>query len=342
MYLNSIARNHSSYEYNPTFKSSSVPKIRLNNFTKNISRVVSSPLHFLQKRIFDHNIRTNKNINNTLTISRDDREKLYNYKKSCENAFFSKDGIFKSQMINKLFLLEDAVFPLIVNANNINKKTTTCYIKSANDMVKNIMNGPAGQRQFIYDNGKHAIYIDAFKDKNDNISIITIDPMDINEIITPAAEINNAFLDNNEFKNGRISIFNMQTDIQKSTIGCKFFSMAFAKQAAKDPHIISLHKNNISYVRSNKKNILKVLGLQESEKYLGAAYYKHSHSLTRINNLPLEKQREIIGSKGSLLQRHLQFRVSKEIGGKNRSFSNSIDVFRRKQIEKTLNHLNPA
>ena len=274
--------------------------------------------------------------NNKLSISDKDADELRSYQALCEYTLFTDVEKPNFLSVSKIEGLEDSLFPMILKAGNINESHVICYCKEAEVVAKQIVDGPAGQRQFIYHDGCHAIFIDVFKDRDNNISIITINSMKSGDRYTPENDIARVMFNNDKVKNGQLSMLNLQTDIQRSYTGCKYFSMAFAKQAAKDPYVIPQHQLNIAGAKSKMKNIRRVLGVKESERVLGAAYYKHSHSLSRIKKLPLEKREEIVSSKGSLLERHLQYRVSKIDDDRRITFSQSIDLFRMKQIKKAV------
>lgn len=113
---------------------------------------------------------------------------------------------------------------------------------------------------------------------------------------TPDDDIARAIFAKDTIKDGQLSMLNLQTDIQESDIGCKYFSMAFAKHAAKDPYLIPQYQLNIAGVKSGMRNLRRLLSVKDSQKLLGTAYYKHSHSSTRIKELPMKKQEEIISS----------------------------------------------
>lgn len=355
MPLYNIAKNHSSYAHSIKPKSYWTPYKRSGKFTKNIISVSQSPHSSLQRKLCNDDFRAvrhayeknetrlgvynNHPENNILPISKNAEEELNHYKKLCENAFFA-DAMPGYNTLRELKCSEGSVFPFILNANNFNKPNMICYSNNAEDVTQQIVNGPAGQRQFVYYDGYHAVCIDVFKDQDDNISIITIDSMETDGKNTPDDDIAGAIFNNEKIKDGQLSMLNLQTNIQKSGIGCKYFSMALAKQAAKDPNLIPQHQFNIAGAKSKMRNIRHLIGINKSEKILGAAYYKHSHSLTRIKDLPLEKREEVISSKGSLLQRHLQFRVKKTNYNQDINFSQSIDIFRRKQIEKSMRYIN--
>lgn len=52
---------------------------------------------------------------------------------------------------------EESVSPLILNAANTANPNMISYCIDADDIAQQLVNGPAGQRQFIYYDGCHAI-----------------------------------------------------------------------------------------------------------------------------------------------------------------------------------------
>lgn len=231
--------------------------------------------------------------------------------------------------------LEEEIFPVIVNVTNKMNGSKFFYEDNGMNIFDQIRRGASGRKQFIFYDDCHAIYIDAFKDESNNISVITIDSL--NDDMGWGSDFAEDLFKNLQ-SSYRLSVLNLHTDIQKSGSGCKFFSLHFARKAIKDPALIAQHILNIENAKYLRKNVSYVLDNKETEQILSVDYYKHAQSSTRLKLMLAEKNNELLSDGKTLLQHHAAFRVKKIFPEKEIVCSDSIDHFRRKQIEVAVNY----
>lgn len=299
----------------------------------------------------------------TMTSSAEDlMELLKIYKTLAEETFFKSSQMPDKEMVCTLMESESHLFPGLLAAFNAKHGLNIKYTSNPSDNVELAVDGNwSGRQQFIYENSPHSVCVDLYKDKQGNISVITIDSLTgTGELCTEgvlAAQFNEK-----DIPAGKLSQLFLKTDTQKNFSGCKFFSMHFAKTAANDKIIQALHQENIKMTAEEaaaEKNTLKpgelrekkahphtFASVEETAKILNARYYKHSHSSTRLNALPQAKREEAIFKNANVIERSKKFRVQKtqilaefnletkkrELTEKVFNFSNSIEHFRRKRI----------
>ncbi|AUX72403.1 YopJ family acetyltransferase [Erwinia pyrifoliae] len=359
MHLYDITKNHHAYTCKTKLSTekSLTRSLVFSIFRHKVARVSASPDTSLKRKIDGTNFQRHKGVQennealNAIYSQRpqgdiscrleNEKENIIEYIESCKHAFFNHPELPKNSTIDRIKDLQELVFPLIVVSNNKIIPNVIHYFTDARDVAKHIVEGPSGQQQFVYYNEGHAICVDAFKDKEDNISIITIDCRKVEGDDAPDTALASEIFGNWDIKEGKLSMLNLQTDLQRNYTGCKYFSLAFAEQTAIDPNIISQHQLNINGAKSKKRNVRHLLNLQSSEKLLGSYYYQHAHSSKRINKLSKEIREGIVSPAGSLLETHEKYRVEKITGKKETiTFSNSIDFFRKKLHENIMEQLN--
>ncbi|ANI82875.1 YopJ family acetyltransferase [Kosakonia oryzae] len=260
---------------------------------------------------------------------------LKSYLATSNNILFNQTKVPDSSFLGILKELEKKIFPLVVNVvNNISGSALRYEIKGA-DIFNKIRSCTTGRKQFIFYDDGHAIYIDIFKDEFNNISAITIDSLSAG--MGWGSDFTEELF--KEFENsGRLSALNLHTDVQKSGLGCKFFSLHFARRAIKDPALIAQHIFNIENAKYLNKDTCYSLDVKETEQILNVNYYKHAQSSTRLKLMLPEKKSELLSDGKTLLQHHADFNVKKISSGKQINYSNSIDCFRRKQIEAAVRY----
>ncbi|SEL01931.1 YopJ Serine/Threonine acetyltransferase [Kosakonia sacchari] len=260
---------------------------------------------------------------------------LKSYLESSNNILFNQTRVSDSAFLVILKELERDIFPLVVNVVNNKNGSALRYEVKGMDIFNKIRFCTAGRKQFIFYDAGHAIYIDIFKDEFNNMSAITIDSLD------DGMGWGSDFAEDlfKEFKNsGRLSALNLHTDVQKSELGCKFFSLHFARRAIKDPALIAQHIFNIENAKYLNKDTCCSLNNKETEQILNVNYYKHAQSSTRLKLMLPEKRNELLSDGKTLLQHHADFKVKKISPEKQINYSNSIDCFRRKQIEAAVRY----
>lgn len=259
-------------------------------------------------------------------------ENLQLYKQTAEKLFFESESLPGQRAREKFQALDDVVFPTLLAAFNNKYSTAVSYSHNPNDITSLVVDDNwHGRQPFIFCAHGHAIYVDVFKDKQLNTSIITIDPTIIYNSHAPCYVIDQ-HLQEQKIHDSRLSVLHLEANVQKSAVGCKFFSLHFAKVAAKDKALIKHHELNIHKAKTYKKKQHNIMHFDYAEVMLDTRYYKHSNSKGRLEELDDRKQTEIIGKHGNIMQRHQKFRVQKKEHGQLLRFSNSIDHFRRKQI----------
>jgi len=260
---------------------------------------------------------------------------LKSFLASSNDILFNQTKVPDSDFLVILKKLEKDIFPLVVKVFNNKSGSALRYDVKGVDIFNKIRCCTTGRKQFILYDVSHTIYIDIFKDEFNNISAITIDSLD-DEKGWGSDFAEDLF---KEFKNsGRLSALNLHTDVQKSELGCKFFSLHFARRAIKDPVLIAQHIFNIENAKYLNKDTCCSLDNKQTEQILNVNYYKHAQSSTRLKLMLPEKRSELLSDGKTLLQHHADFKVKKISQKKQISYSNSIDCFRRKQIEAAVRY----
>lgn len=350
MPLYNTAQGSSSFNLTKlSFKEFSDTYAGLPFFKKNVARVSESPLTSLQRKMRSnefqriryayskheaciHSLLQSAQLtpdpsrSTTASVSA-----LQSYATTSNDLFFNQIQVAEPAVLLILKELEERIFPLVVNVTNNKDGSALRYEIYESGIFEQIRFGAAGRKQFIFYDSEHAIYIDIFKDECNNISAITIDSLSDDGMDWGSDFAEDLF---EEVKLvGRLSVLVLHTDVQKSAQGCKFFSLHFARKAIKDPALIAQHILNIENAKYLKKNTCHLLSNKETEQVLNVNYYKHAQSSTRLKSMLPEKRNELLSDGKTLLQHHADFKVKKISAEKEISYSNSIDCFRRKQIE---------
>lgn len=336
-----------------SFAESSDACAKLPLFNKNVTRVSAAPANSLQRKIrssefqrlqyaynkheacLDYSLQLAESKKDSYQTATMNVRALKTYLTANEKIHLNQQGTSRQFFLNLVSKLEKEIFPLIVNVSNNKGGYRFYYEVNGMNIFDQIRYGATGRKQFIFCDDGHTIYIDTFKDESNNISVITIDSLD-DEKGWGSDFAENLF---NELQDShRMSVLNLHTDAQKSESGCKFFSLHFAQKAIKDPVLIAQHILNIENAKHLKKNVCYVLNCKETEHVLNVNYYKHAQSSTRLKLMPAEKRNELLSDGKTLLQHHAAFKIKKVLPEKVIFYSNSIDHFRRKQIEAAVSY----
>lgn len=292
---------------------------------------------------------------------------LKSYQNMMEMAIFQSNQLPDNNTVMAIYDAEDVVFTDVQQAYNKKHSLNIVYTKNPYDISKLATDKNwSGRQQFIYTDGRHSINVDLYKDYYDKISVITINSLSgatgHGSEKRLAAHFSKRHIDE-----GSLTISSFKTDVQKSTLGCKYFSMHFAKTAANDNTIIELHKKNIAETTQKIKEAVAqeklgewvgtrphphiIYDVTQSPTLLNARYYKHSHSARRLDALPENRKTEKIFKGKNIIDRANEYRVEKtkkllvedkntqelkQTGIKNLTFSNSIDHYRRKRINEAV------
>lgn len=291
---------------------------------------------------------------------------LKSYQNLMEKAFFQGNEMPDFKTEEAILDAEDLIFHEVLKAYNKKHSLNIVYTEDLFNLSDLAIHEKwSGRRQFIYDNDCHSIYVDLYKAFDGNISIITINSL--NSADGDASEYCIAeHFDDRDFAEGTVTISSFKTDVQKSTLGCKYFSMHFAKAAAYDNAIVQMHEKNIAETAQKRNDTINqapderpetlhhphtIYDVEQSPAILNARYYKHSHSSQRLKALPENRKTENIFKGKNIIERANEYRVAKTdqifeqdeetlelkpTGIKNINFSNSIDHYRRKRIYEAV------
>lgn len=260
-------------------------------------------------------------------------ETLQRYKFLTEKAFFENAHMADDDSLIEILNMEVDTFPMILEAFNEKNSSTIKYVTNSRDILNFAINNEwRGRQLFLFNNSHHTLCVDLFKDQNNNISVITIDSLSDTDPYFIEKNVASTFIWSDNIP-ARVSIMSLKTNVQKNMAGCKFFSLHFAKTAMKNENLLRQHKENISRIERTGLKPHYLYDIAKSEAILDAHYYKHAHSLTRLDQLPPEKKAASLCKHGNIIERTHQFRVQRTDKKDVRTFSNSIDHFRRKQID---------
>lgn len=313
------------------------------DITHKINEVIISPSDLLRNKphyTFNNTIHLPEQVYPTHTLSSYDEarvrlETLHKYKDKTAQAFFISRELPTDEALAEIGKIEEVLFPFLVEVYSKKIHHAISYATTPDEISSLITDENwCGRQGFIYYDSVHAIYVDLVKNRHGEASLITINPA-----TTPWHNLaDNIIAGNLAMKKvapGKLSILNLHADVQKSASGCKYFSLYFAKAAAKDKSLMELHDSNIAggcYIGRNRR---RILGIKETEGILGAEYYKHSQSAKRLAILPETLRKKVINvkKKETLMSHNKRFRIEKNFLNQIITFSNSIDFFRSRRIE---------
>lgn len=229
---------------------------------------------------------------------------------------------------------------LVSLANDEKCGLNAYYCDSPSEMISKIkiMSENECLAHFVVNMGEGGTHYSAFEflKKDGKSSVIGIEPSTTRGVGAALLAIRASQAVKRELPDA--SFVFIETDLQRSYGGCGIFSLFLVKKMFKEnATMLKLHEKNIS---GEFESCNGVVNQNLSDTFMPPSFMKHAQSPKRLNSY-LNKndvaKKTFINNKGETLQerqnRHI---VTVENNGKQITYSNSIEVKRKIEIEKLL------
>ncbi|EDI0785121.1 YopJ family acetyltransferase [Salmonella enterica] len=191
---------------------------------------------------------------------------------------------------------------------------------------------------FVVNMGEGGTHYSAFEflKKDEKLSIIGIEPSTTRSLGASLLAIRTSQAVKSVLPDA--SFIFIETDLQRSNGGCGIFSLFLVKKMFKErTAMLELHEKNISGAFESYNG---VINQNISDTLIPPSFMKHAQSPKRLNYY-LDKNplatKLVINNKGETLkERQNRLIVTIENKGKQITYSNSIEVKRKIEIEKLL------
>ncbi|PNQ53654.1 multidrug DMT transporter permease, partial [Vibrio agarivorans] len=197
---------------------------------------------------------------------------------------------------------------------------------------------------FVVNMGEGGTYFSAFEflKTNDKISIIGIEPATVQGMGPALLAFRCMQAVNREFPDASFAF--VETDLQRSNGDCGMFSLFLVNKMLKEKSAMhQIHEKNIS---GDLKTDHGILNKNEADFLIPPSFMKHTQSPSRLErylNANSSIRDACINKKGETLKERQDRNVTSiESNGKKITYSNSIELKRRMEIESLFSHISAS
>lgn len=209
------------------------------------------------------------------------------------------------------------------------------------EKIKLLLEENKSSARFVVNMGQGGFHFSAFEflKTNEKISIIGIEPATVQGMGPALLAIRSLQAVERVFPDASFAF--VETDLQRSNGDCGMFSLFLVKKMLKEQSAMQLiHEKNMS---GDLKVDNGILNKNEADFLIPPSFMKHTQSPSRLEgylNVNPSTRDEPINKKGETLkERQNRNMVSIEKDGKKITYSNSIELKRRLEIESLFSHI---
>jgi YopJ family protease len=274
-------------------------------------------------------------------IHKSDEESLKRYLSEVDAAI--KDGY---QLAASTAASKDKNFMVdfLSLANDKKHDLNAHYCDSPSEMmekIKLLLEENKISARFVVNMGEGGTHFSAFEflKTNDKISIVGIEPATVNGMGPALLALRSMTAVKREFPDASFAF--IETDLQRSNGDCGMFSLFLVKKMLKEKYAMhQIHEKNMS---GGLKTDYGILNKDEADSLIPPSFMKHTQSpsrLARYLNVNSSTGDAPINKKGETLKERQDRNIlSIESNGKEITYSNSIELKRRTEIESLLSHV---